>query len=271
MYQKYSIGKMSKLLGISSEALRYYESKEIIKPIRDAETGYRYYNAWDLHMLFYARHYQSYGLSLEEVADMLRKMDLLDINTQLMEHEQTIENEILYQINLLNSIRQSRRMIREAKESIGVYSLRQRPGLYRMNTQQDYTISNKKEDLELVEEWSKKAPFVYSCAVFTKHNIENNIDTFEFGLGLNEEYAEFLNVEESKKVKYYPPCMCVCTCIPSRSSQYLSLERLKGGLEFIESKGLKLHGDVVTQVVCMAKPKDEYHNWHLVWFPIELF
>ena len=44
MYQKYSIGTMAKLMGISAEAIRYYESRNIISPVRDPETGYRYYN-----------------------------------------------------------------------------------------------------------------------------------------------------------------------------------------------------------------------------------
>ena len=69
MYQKYSIGTMARLLGISAEAIRYYESRNIIQPVRDPETGYRYYNTWDFHMLLRARHYQNYGFSLEEVAD----------------------------------------------------------------------------------------------------------------------------------------------------------------------------------------------------------
>ncbi len=33
MYQKYSIGTMAHLMGISAEALRYYESKNIVSPI----------------------------------------------------------------------------------------------------------------------------------------------------------------------------------------------------------------------------------------------
>ena len=50
-----------KTVGISAEAIRYYESRNIISPVRDPETGYRYYNTWDFHMLLRARHYQNYG------------------------------------------------------------------------------------------------------------------------------------------------------------------------------------------------------------------
>lgn len=79
MYQKYSIGTMAKLMGISSEAIRYYESRNIISPVRDPETGYRYYNTWDFHMLLRARHYQNYGFSLEEIAELFRSHELAEI------------------------------------------------------------------------------------------------------------------------------------------------------------------------------------------------
>lgn len=83
MYKDYNIGTIAKLLGISSETLRYYESKNVIKPRRDSETGYRYYNAWDLHMLLQAKHYQSYGYTLKEIVKLFHNDDLKDISDGL--------------------------------------------------------------------------------------------------------------------------------------------------------------------------------------------
>lgn len=269
MYQEYSIGKMANLLGISTEAIRYYESKGIIRPVRDAETGYRYYNTWDFHMLLRARHYQNYGFSLEEVSELFQSDDLLSICDQMKAQEAGIEHEIIRQINLLKRIRQSQAMIADAKNSVGVYQIKQRPGIFRMNTQENYTLFNKKKELELIAEWTEKEPFVYSCAAFYEKNIQQGISDFDFGMGLNEEYAEFLGVIETELVEYYPPCLCVHTCIPSRSGKYLSLDSLQEGLAYLRNNGLQLKGDVITQVVCMTKPEEEYFNWHIVWFPIE--
>lgn len=269
MYQKYSIGTMANLLGISAEAIRYYESKNIIRPIRDPETGYRYYNTWDFHMLLRARHYQNYGFSLEEVADLFRSQDLLDIRDQMKAQEDGIQKEIVRQMNLLKRIRQSQEMLADAQSSIGQYRIGQRPGIYRMNTQKNYTLFKDKKDLDLVSQWTEKEPFVYSCALFYEEDMKKGTGDFEFGLGLNEEYAPFLGVEKTEKVQYYPPCLCVHTCVPSRSSKYLSVESLKDGMEYLRENNLDLKGDVVTQVVCMTKPEEEYFNWHIVWFPIE--
>ena len=269
MYQKYSIGTMARLLGISAEAIRYYESRNIIQPVRDPETGYRYYNTWDFHMLLRARHYQNYGFSLEEVADLFRSRDLPGIQEQMGMQEAGIQREIVRQINLLKRIRQSQAMLEDAVNSVGQYRIEERPGIYRMNTQKNYTLCRSKEELKLIEEWAGKTPFVYSCAVFYEEEIRKGETGFDFGMGLNEEYAQFLEVEETDQVQYYPPCLCVHTCLPSRSGQYLSLNSLKDSLDYLKSNGLELQGDIVTQVVCMPKPEDEYFNWHIVWLPIK--
>ena len=269
MYQKYSIGTMARLLGISAEAIRYYESRNIIQPVRDPETGYRYYNTWDFHMLLRARHYQNYGFSLEEVADLFRSRDLPGIQEQMGMQEAGIQREIVRQINLLKRIRQSQAMLEDAVNSVGQYRIEERPGIYRMNTQKNYTLCRSKEELKLIEEWAGKTPFVYSCAVFYEEEIRKGETGFDFGMGLNEENAQILEVEETDQVQYYPPCLCVHTCLPSRSGQYLSLNSLKDSLDYLKSNGLELQGDIVTQVVCMTKPEDEYFNWHIVWLPIK--
>ena len=269
MYQKYSIGTMAKLMGISSEAIRYYESRNIISPVRDPETGYRYYNTWDFHMLLRARHYQNYGFSLEEIAELFRSHELAEIRGKMVDQEEMIQQEIIRQMNLLKRIRQSQQVLHDAKENVGKFRIEERPGIYRMNTQKNYTLFKKKEQLDLISEWTEKEPFVFSCAVFYQKNIEKGETEFDFGMGLREEYAQFLNVKESELVQYYPPCLCVHTCVPSRSGKYLSLESLKEGFRYLEQNGLSLAGDIVTQVACMPKPEEEYFNWHIVWFPIK--
>lgn len=37
----------------------------------------------------------------------------------------------------------------------------------------------------------------------------------------------------------------------------------------INKNNLNLAGDIITQIVAMSKPEDEYFNWHNIWIPIE--
>ena len=154
---------MAHLMGISAEALRYYESKNIVSPIRDPETGYRYFNTWDFHMLLRARHYQNYGFSLEEIGELFRSGELSKVREKMEDQEAVIEKEIIRQTNLLKRIRQSQSMLKDAMDSVGKFRIEERPGIYRMNTQKKYTLFKEKEQLDLISEWSEKEPFVFSC------------------------------------------------------------------------------------------------------------
>lgn len=48
---KYRISDVAKLLGITTEAIRYYEDQGIITPTKSEKSGYRYYCVWDLHAI----------------------------------------------------------------------------------------------------------------------------------------------------------------------------------------------------------------------------
>lgn len=268
MYMDYNIGTIAKLLGVSSEALRYYEAKNVVCPRRDSESGYRYYNLWDMHMLLRAKHYKSYGYSLDEIKNLFKDDDIKDVAESLSDRESEIEKEIIYQMNLLNRIRQSQAMIRDAADSVGRFRIEKRPGIYRINTQEDYILQQSASSMKLIEEWTKYTPFIYSSAAFSKKKIDEDAPGFEFGIGINEEYASYLNIEKNDLVKYYPPCMCVHTCIPSTSDVYLTKECLKDAFEYLKRNGMQVKGDIVTQVACMTKPEDTYHNWHIVWIPV---
>lgn len=204
MYQKYSIGKMASLLGISAEAIRYYESRNIIRPLRDPETGYRYYSTWDFHMLLRVRHYQRYGFSLEEVSELFRSRELPFIQDRLKDQEAAIEHEIIFQMNMLKRIRQSQQMIQDAQENVGKYKIAQRPGIFRINTQKNYTLFKDRAHLSLISEWVQKEPFVYSCAVFYEENIRAGDSTLISVWGSMKSTPSFCR---SKKAR-------VCSTIP---------------------------------------------------------
>lgn len=58
---RYKIGEVAALVGMSSESIRYYEREGIISPERNPLSGYRYYSAWDINVLIKARSYRQAG------------------------------------------------------------------------------------------------------------------------------------------------------------------------------------------------------------------
>ena len=78
-----------------------------------------------------------------------------------------------------------------------------------------------------------------------------------------------LDIKESDYVHYYPEQLCLYMCVPSRSSQILTYEVLQPAFDYMEKNNLQLAGDVISQVVSMWKPEEEYFNYHNIWIPIK--
>jgi len=71
----YLIGQASKLSGVSSANIRFYEREGLIRPHGVASNSYRFYSDEDVHQLRFVRQLRSLDMTLDEVRTLL-KLDL---------------------------------------------------------------------------------------------------------------------------------------------------------------------------------------------------
>ena len=72
MKEYYKIGEISKLYGIGTDSLRYYEELGILHPRRDSN-GYRMYSISDIRTLNILRELRSIGFSMQEIKEHLQE------------------------------------------------------------------------------------------------------------------------------------------------------------------------------------------------------
>lgn len=73
---RYTQKDIRERLGFSRDTLRFYEQRGIIKPEVDSKNGYRYYDDWQVNLLWDAKYYQGMGFSLAEVQEILQRETL---------------------------------------------------------------------------------------------------------------------------------------------------------------------------------------------------
>lgn len=68
---EYRIGQLAKAAGLSVEAIRYYEQRDLLKPSHRSESGYRFYASDALPRLQFIHRAKELGFSLEEIGELL--------------------------------------------------------------------------------------------------------------------------------------------------------------------------------------------------------
>ena len=69
------VGQLASELGISAQAVRFYERSGLLKEPARTESGYRQYGADDLKRLRFIRQAKELGFTLTEIGSMLRMHD----------------------------------------------------------------------------------------------------------------------------------------------------------------------------------------------------
>jgi len=82
---EYTVQKLSKLAGVSSRTLRYYDEIGILKPARINSSGYRIYGSIEVDKLQQILFYRELGISLENIKDIVTKPSF-DGKAALKEH-----------------------------------------------------------------------------------------------------------------------------------------------------------------------------------------
>ncbi len=109
MEEMYSIGQFAALTGVTERALRHYDKKNLLKPTKRNEYGYRFYTERDLMQLqnILAMKYLDY--SLDDIADYLNKsgedlLSSLDMQTKFLESKMKHLERILKTIRHVKAV-----------------------------------------------------------------------------------------------------------------------------------------------------------------------
>lgn len=115
-------------LGFTRDQLRLYEKRGLIQPEIDPANGYRYYDDWQVDLLWDCRYYQAMGFSLAEIAEITRADDLEELEERIDLRVSALERELRFQELVLEESRRNLDMLRESKSLLGGFRLGRHEG-----------------------------------------------------------------------------------------------------------------------------------------------
>ena len=201
---RYKIGDVAKILGISPDLLRYYEKKGVVKPVKDQNNDYRYYEPWDINFLIDCLWYKNFGFGIEQVAQIVNKSNYEDIVSMMEEKDAEIEASIQWQEMLLRRMRQYLQNIRTIKDYLGKCDLVYSPEIVRYLNRFNYSFDNSKELQSLSGQWLQYMPLVHRCFEIEQADLQNMTDNFAWGLSLTMEYIRELNIPIHPPAMHFP-------------------------------------------------------------------
>lgn len=127
--KEYKIGEVAKLLGLTTQALRFYEQEGVIAP-RKSENGTRYYTFEEVHKLLSFKKYRMAEFTVQDIVQHLKADTLLTLSGQLDDKCEELIERSEELLRRAQALRQFRHEVDEAARNLDVLSECMRPQLY---------------------------------------------------------------------------------------------------------------------------------------------
>lgn len=244
------------------------KKKGLIDPYKEEDSNYRYYNIIQINHLMNIQKFQKYGYSLQEIKNLMMDKSMLHLEMSLEERQAHLQYEAFYMNLKLQSIHENIHCMMQAQNAKQGCFIGKRPALYRLNYQKKFELLTQEHIQKELVKWLKYEDLTFMSGSVSLADMENGHDDFDFGLCMDKQTAEFLNIKENDVVKYYEALPAIIFYY--EASPMLDMKAItKMVMEYAKQHNLRVCGESVSRVIFANWEKNDYFISHLVWIPIE--
>lgn len=265
---EFKIGEVSKMTGLSSSGIRFYEKEGILSPSNGRKGTYRSFGLSDVSALLDCRNYRQCGFSLDETANLLKQVDPKESAGIIEEFESNLLSEIIMKQKIHQFLQEKKRTVLSLCEE-RIITIENRPEFVRFDLWQP-NINEDKEIFLPSEEIGIRIPFADSNLLFQIQDIESGKKRIEtkWGLAIDARYLESLKWLNEKGVSYYPAVKSIHRIIKVNDDLSIDVEELLGMLEYAREHHLMIKDDIMTQRVLSLKGDTGFQRYDHCWIEI---
>lgn len=267
---EYKISDIAKILGVTTDTLRYYEKENIVTPQKDKNTNYRYYDFWDVNYLIDTLWYRSFGFSVKDIAKMISAETIDDLYSRFLAKEDEYRKIIRHTEMLLHLCQSHRKCWDMIPNMVGKCEISVRPAHVHFANRYTEDFSDDPQIHKLAGDWLKNMPFArrYFEASVGEIKLKDSED-YTWGLSIPIEYIDDLDMEIKPPLKYEEKCKCIHSCFKSSGKGGFSSKHLQYILDYAKENNLTICGNASGILLASVIYEGVLTGFFEVWIPIE--
>lgn len=252
-------------VGFSESSLRNYERHGIINP-QKSESGYRYFNLYDISRIMTCRKYRQYGFSFPEIVDMMDHSSLEDLQKNFRGQEKSLRKQFIWNDCILRDLQNTYHAVEQFQKNEGVMFFENRPEMFYVEAMisiASITITHKKaikQLTDLIPITKVTARSIYNEGIWKE---------IESGFSIFVEEAELLELHNKMDYLYMPAKECITAYICCTSDKQYMTETLPAMQSFAQNRGYRsLEKAIMQTYVCFGDGQN-IQAYRKVWLEIE--
>lgn len=275
---KYKISELAKILDVSTNTVRRYETQGYITSVRDENSGYRYYTEEDVVSFINARLLRKYGFSHEQLEQM-KNYDLCETITAYEDRMAEMDKKIAYMTYVRHRIKDDVLLLKKV-EKMDEYQVYEKDNvtmvcvLYKENDK----ILTEPGRLKKISEFMYSSPEVQRIYIIRKSDIDNGRLVLNMGWSIKEIHMDKYGMTENQYTERYeqaPSIMGVVKLpVEDMANCHMSPDQIKNillgeHLRYMKEHGLEIAGDVLGVVIGCAYEQGKDVQYLLMSVPVK--
>ena len=268
---KYKIGDVARILGVSTDILRYYERKGVVTPEKDEHNDYRYYDSWHINFLMDCLWFKNYGFSIEQIADMVRIPTVGELEGLFLGKEEEIRAQIRRLQLLLRRSEEHRAELAMIDRLLYKCEIAQSPAFVRFIDRIGQNYMTDSVTNEAAKQWLTALPFNHRYFEMPGEAImPGQEEDYRWGYSLSEEYVKELDFPIVPPMICFPSRRCIHTVFKNTGGKGgFSPSLLEYTLDYARRHGIAVYGPIHGVLLCSVMEEGVLTGYFEAWIPIE--
>ncbi len=182
---KYTIGKVAKALGVTTQCVRHYESIGIIDSERNEQNQYRTYSRKDAKTLFQTCLYRSMGFSLKDIKWILNECDMDEASDLFEKRIEDVDQQIETLMALRHELVEYRKGFKHIREKLNHVEIIEGDFSFYLILKNKSGHDIPGDDDDFLIQYGQYAPYIRATTCIQTNSIYGNDEEVEYNYGIS--------------------------------------------------------------------------------------